>query len=290
MQRLVIISGLSGAGKSTALRALEDIGFYCVDNLPIALLPALSEELTRTLGQSGVSAAVGIDARNVSDLAAFPDILHTLRAHRIDCQVLFLTADRQTLINRYNETRRQHPLAGAGGSISDAIDTEQQRLAPIAELAALSIDSSGLNIYQLRSTVRDLYSQGPQTPTLVFQSFGYKFGTPLDADMVFDMRCLPNPHWDPALRECTGLDETVRAFLEQQPDVQQLYEDIRRFLHAWLPRFAASDRSQVTIGIGCTGGRHRSVYMAHRLGEHFRNQPDTARHGRVLVRHRQLGR
>lgn len=290
MQRLIIVSGLSGAGKSTALRALEDIGFYCVDNLPIALLPALSEELARTMAHSGASAAVGIDARNVSDLAAFPDILRTLRERGIDCQVLFFTADRQTLINRYNETRRQHPLAGAGGAISDAIDTEQQRLAPIAELAALSVDSSGLNIYQLRTTVRDLYGQGPQTPTLVFQSFGYKFGTPLDADMVFDMRCLPNPHWDPTLREFTGLDEAVRAFLEQQPDVRQLYEDIRRFLQAWLPRFAASDRSQVTVGIGCTGGRHRSVYMAHRLGEYFRTQPDTARHGRVLVRHRQLSR
>ena len=285
-QRLIIVSGLSGAGKSTALRALEDMAFYCVDNLPIALLPALGEELTRS-GPS-TPAAVGIDARNFSDLAAFPGILKAIRDGGVDCQVLFFTADRQTLINRYNETRRQHPLAGRGGSISEAIDAEQQRLAPIAELADLSIDSSSLNIYQLRTTVRDLLSHGPQAPTLVFQSFGYKFGAPLDADMVFDMRCLPNPHWDPALREFTGLDAPVREFLERQPDAQQLFADIRAFLDAWLPRFAASDRSQVTVGIGCTGGRHRSVYMAHRLGEHFRTRLDAGQQGRVLVCHRQL--
>ena len=285
-QRLIIVSGLSGAGKSTALRALEDLAFYCVDNLPIALLPALGEELTRS-GPS-TPAAVGIDARNFSDLAAFPGILKALRDSGADCQVLFFTADRQTLINRYNETRRQHPLAGHGGSISEAIDAEQLRLAPIAELADLSIDSSSLNIYQLRTTVRDLLSHGPQAPTLIFQSFGYKFGTPLDADMVFDLRCLPNPHWDPALREFTGLDAPVREFLKRQPDAQQLFADIRAFLEAWLPRFAASDRSQVTVGIGCTGGRHRSVYMAHRLGEYFRARQDAGQQGRVLVRHRQL--
>lgn len=286
MQRLIIVSGLSGAGKSTALRALEDMAFYCVDNLPIALLPALGQELTRS--GTDTPAAVGIDARNFSDLAAFPGILKAIRDNGVACQVLFFTADRQTLINRYNETRRQHPLAGQGGSISEAIDAEQQRLAPIAELADLSIDSSGLNIYQLRTTVRDLLSHGPQAPTLVFQSFGYKFGTPLDADMVFDMRCLPNPHWDAALREFTGLDTPVREFLEQQPDVQQMFADVRQFLDAWLPRFAASDRSQVTVGIGCTGGRHRSVYMADRLGEYFKSRQAAGQQGRVLVRHRQL--
>lgn len=286
-QRLIIVSGLSGAGKSTALRALEDLGFYCVDNLPIALLPALGRELTAR-GGADTPAAVGIDVRNVSDLAAFPGILRNIRGHGVECRVLFFTAERQTLINRYNETRRQHPLARPGVSISEAIDAEQQRLAPIAELADMSIDSSGLNIYQLRTTVRDLLSHGPQAPTLVFQSFGYKFGAPLDADLVFDMRCLPNPHWEPALREFTGLDSPVREFLEQQPDVQRLFDDICRFLDAWLPRFAASDRGQVTVGIGCTGGRHRSVYMAHRLGEHFKAGQGAGEPGRVLVRHRQL--
>ena len=286
-QRLIIVSGLSGAGKSTALRALEDLGFYCVDNLPIALLPALGQELTAR-GGADTPAAVGIDVRNVSDLAAFPAILNDLRAHGGDCRVLFFTADRQTLINRYNETRRQHPLARPGVAISEAIDAEQRRLAPIAELADLCIDSSGLNIYQLRSAVRDLLSHGPQAPTLVLQSFGYKFGAPLDADMVFDMRCLPNPHWEPTLREFTGLDAPVREFLERQDDVQRLFDDICRFLDTWLPRFAASDRSQVTVGIGCTGGRHRSVYMAHRLGDYFKAQLGDGETGRVLVRHRQL--
>lgn len=286
--RLIIVSGLSGAGKSTALRALEDLGFYCVDNLPSALLPALAGELTRSPSRSTAPAAVGIDARNVSDLTAFPAILETLRNSGMDCQVLFFTADRQSLINRFNETRRQHPLATQGGSVSEAIDAEQLRLAPIAELADLSVDSSGLNIYQLRATVRDLLGQGRQAPTLVFQSFGYKFGTPLDADLVFDMRCLPNPHWDPALREYTGLDEPVREFLGQQPDVQQMYADIKQFLDTWLPRFAASDRSQLTVAIGCTGGRHRSVYMATRLGEYFNAQRDAGQPGQVLVRHRQL--
>lgn len=286
-QRLIIVSGLSGAGKSTALRALEDLGFYCVDNLPIALLPSLGRELTARTG-ANTPAAVGIDVRNVSDLAAFPGILRELRGQGVDCRVLFFTAERQTLINRYNETRRQHPLAREGVPISEAIDTEQLRLAPVAELADMSIDSSGLNIYQLRTTVRDLLSQGTHAPTLVFQSFGYKFGTPLDADMVFDMRCLPNPHWEPALRDFSGLDAPVREFLERQPDVPRLFDDICRFLDAWLPRFAASDRGQVTVGIGCTGGRHRSVYMAHRLGEYYKSQQAQTEHGRVLVRHRQL--
>lgn len=285
---LIIVSGLSGAGKSTALRALEDLGFYCVDNLPIALLPALAEELKRSPSRAAAPAAVGIDARNVSDLTAFPAIIETLRGGGMDCQVLFFTADRQSLINRFNETRRQHPLAGQGGSVSEAIDAEQMRLAPIAELADRSIDSSGLNIYQLRATVRELLSHGQHTPRLVFQSFGYKFGTPLDADLVFDMRCLPNPHWDPALREFTGLDDPVREFLASQADVQQMFADVRQFLSTWLPRFAASDRSQLTVAIGCTGGRHRSVYMATRLGEHFKDQRDSGQPGQVLVRHRQL--
>jgi UPF0042 nucleotide-binding protein len=285
-QRLIVVSGLSGAGKSTALHALEDMGFYCVDNLPIALLLALGQELARN--GTNTPAAVGIDARNFSDLEAFPTILKTIRARGANCQVLFFTADRQSLINRYNETRRQHPLASQSRSISEAIDAEQRRLAPIAELADLSIDSSGQNIYQLRTTVRELLSQGPQTPTLVFQSFGYKFGTPLDADMVFDMRCLPNPHWEPALREFTGLDAPVREFLQTQAEVERMFVSVSQFLEAWLPSFASSDRSQLTVGIGCTAGRHRSVYMADRLGRHFTARQDARQHGKVLVRHRQL--
>lgn len=286
-QRLIVVSGLSGAGKSTALHALEDMGFYCVDNLPIALLPALGQELARN--DTHPPAAVGIDARNFSDLQAFPGILNAIRASGADCQVLFFTADRQTLINRYNETRRQHPLAGRGGSVSDAIDVEQALLAPIAERADLLIDSSGQNIYQLRSKVRELLSHGPQAPMLVFQSFGYKFGTPLDADVVFDMRCLPNPHWQPALREFTGRDAPVRDFLAAQPDVERMFESISQFLETWLPAFARSDRSQLTVGIGCTGGRHRSVYMAERLAQHFTALQARTLHGEVLVRHRQLG-
>jgi UPF0042 nucleotide-binding protein len=285
-QRLIVVSGLSGAGKSTALHALEDLGFYCVDNLPIALLPALGKELTRN--GTGLPAAVGIDARNVSDLEAFPAILQAIRASGAECQVLFFTADRQTLLNRYNETRRQHPLAAMGVSVSEAIDAEERLLAPIAELADMLIDSSSQNIYQLRNTVRELLSQGPQAPMLVFQSFGYKFGTPLDADMVFDLRCLPNPHWQPALREFTGLDAPVRDFLQGQEDVERMFASISAFLETWLPSFANSDRSQLTVGIGCTGGRHRSVYMAERLAQHFMAQQATTQPGRVLVRHRQL--
>ena len=285
-QRLIVVSGLSGAGKSTALHALEDMGFYCVDNLPIGLLPALGRELARN--GTDRPAAVGIDARNASDLEAFPTVLQAIRASGANCQVLFFTADRQSLINRYNETRRQHPLAGTGGSVSEAIDAEQRLLAPIAELADMLIDSSGQNIYQLRNSVRELLSQGPQAPMLVFQSFGYKFGTPLDADMVFDMRCLPNPHWQPALRELTGLDAPVRDFLTGQADVERMFATVSQFLETWLPSFAHSDRSQLTVGIGCTGGRHRSVYMAERLAQHFVAQQASTQHGRVLVRHRQL--
>ena len=285
-QRVIVVSGLSGAGKSTALHALEDMGFYCVDNLPIALLPALGQELARN--DTHTPAAVGIDARNFSDLQAFPGILDSIRASGADCQVLFFTADRQTLINRYNETRRQHPLASKGGLVSDAIDAEQALLAPIAALADLLVDSSGQNIYQLRSKVRELLRQGPHAPLLVVQSFGYKFGTPLDADMVFDMRCLPNPHWQPALREHTGRDAPVRDFLAAQPDVERMFDSVSQFLEAWLPAFAHSDRSQLTVGIGCTGGRHRSVYMAERLGQHFMALKARTLHGDVLVRHRQL--
>lgn len=285
-QRLIVVSGLSGAGKSTALHALEDLGFYCVDNLPIALLPALGQELARN--GTGLPAAVGIDARNVSDLEAFPAILQSICDSGADCQVLFFTADRQTLLNRYNETRRQHPLAAGGVSVSEAIDAEQRLLAPIAGLADMLIDSSGQNIYQLRNTVRELLSHGPQAPMLVFQSFGYKFGTPLDADMVFDLRCLPNPHWQPALREFTGLDAPVRDFLQGQEDVERMFAAISEFLETWLPSFANSDRSQLTVGIGCTGGRHRSVYMAERLAQHFTARQATTQPGRVLVRHRQL--
>ncbi|MGY4492470.1 RNase adapter RapZ [Pseudomonas putida] len=283
--RLIIVSGRSGSGKSTALDVLEDNGFYCIDNLPAGLLPELAERaLIRTeLAQPLV--AVSIDARNLpSDLSQFPQLLQQARDKHIQCDVLYLDADEETLLKRFSETRRRHPLSTANRSLAEAIRVETNLLSPIADLADLKINTTHLNLYQLRDSLklRLLNKPEPGTAFLV-ESFGFKRGMPVDADLVFDVRCLPNPYWKPELRDHSGLEQPVIDYLAAQPDVEEMYQDIATYLQKWLPRFAASNRAYVTIAIGCTGGHHRSVYLTERLGQALQQTLKN-----VQVRHRDL--
>ena len=281
--RLIIVSGRSGSGKSTALDVLEDNGFYCIDNLPAGLLPDLAESALTEMLQPQV--AVSIDARNLpSHLQRFPELLDEVRARHIHCDVLYLDADEETLLKRFSETRRRHPLTSGTRSLAEAIRDESQLLGPIADLADLKIDTTHLNLYQLRDSLklRLLDKPDPGTAFLV-ESFGFKRGMPVDADLVFDVRCLPNPYWRPELRDFSGLDQPVIEYLDAQADVADMYQDIRGYLEKWLPRFAASNRAYVTIAIGCTGGHHRSVYLAERLGSTLKAQLKN-----VQVRHRDL--
>ncbi|PTQ71802.1 RNase adapter RapZ [Pseudomonas sp. GV071] len=283
--RLIIVSGRSGSGKSTALDVLEDNGFYCIDNLPAGLLPELAERSLLHTELLQPLVAVSIDARNLpSQLKRFPELLAEVRARHIQCDVLYLDADDETLLKRFSETRRRHPLTSDERSLAEAIHDESLLLSPITDLADLKIDTTHLNLYQLRDTLklRLLNKPEPGTAFLV-ESFGFKRGMPVDADLVFDVRCLPNPYWKPELREHSGLDTVVAEYLQEQPDVQEMYDDIYAYLHKWLPRIAASNRSYVTVAIGCTGGHHRSVYLADRLGKELKKTLKN-----IQVRHRDL--
>ena len=280
--RLVIVSGRSGSGKSTALHVLEDAGFYCIDNLPAALLPDL---LGRTHGEPALThMAVSIDARNMpADLARFGGILAALPG-ALCVEVLYLDADDTTLLKRFSETRRRHPLSNAGTSLAEALAAERELLAPIAVHAARVIDTSSMSLHELRDLVRrTIGAETGSGMVVLFESFGFKRGVPDDADLVFDLRCLPNPHWDPRLRELTGRDPEVVRFLESSPEVGEMLADIGVFLDRWLERFAASSRSYTTVAVGCTGGRHRSVYLCERLHARFR-----ARWPGAQLRHRDL--
>ncbi|MBM7061566.1 RNase adapter RapZ [Pseudomonas sp. UL073] len=283
--RLIIVSGRSGSGKSTALDVLEDNGFYCIDNLPALLLPELAERALLHTELLEPLVAVSIDARNLpSQLQRFPELLDEVRARHINCDVLYLDADSDALLKRFSETRRRHPLTNENRPLAEAIEDERVLLGPIADLADLKIDTTHLNLYQLRDTLklRLLNKPEPGTAFLV-ESFGFKRGMPVDADLVFDVRCLPNPYWKPELRDHSGLDQPVCDYLAAQPDVEEMYQDILAYLSKWLPRFAASNRAYVTIAIGCTGGHHRSVYIAERLGQVLKEQLKN-----VQVRHRDL--
>ena len=283
--RLIIVSGRSGSGKSTALDVLEDHGFYCIDNLPATLLPELAERALLQTELLQPQVAVSIDARNLpSQLLRFPELLDEARGRHIKCDVLYLDAEHDTLLKRFSETRRRHPLTNDNRSLAEAIKDEELLLAPIADLADLKIDTTRLNLYQLRDTIklRLLNQPEPGTAFLV-ESFGFKRGMPVDADLVFDVRCLPNPYWKPDLRDHSGLEPAVAEYLASQPDVEEMYQDILGYLNKWLPRFAASNRAYVTIAIGCTGGHHRSVYIAERLGSALKPSLKN-----VQVRHRDL--
>ena len=274
---LILVSGLSGSGKSIALDVLEDAGYYCVDNLPATLL----NEVVRYLSEAGhTRAAVSIDARSAA-LAALPRALGQIKAGGVDCQLLFLEASEAALLRRFSETRRRHPLATQGLTIAEAIVREREMLEGVAELGH-RIDTSDMLPRALRNWVKDLLGLDTASVLLLFESFGFKQGLPLDADWVIDARMLPNPHYDPALRPLTGRDAPVAQYLEAQEPVQRLYADVSAFLERWLPDMVRDNRNHVTVAIGCTGGRHRSVYLTERLAAHFGQK------WKVLVRHRGL--
>ncbi len=281
--RLIIVSGRSGSGKSTALNVLEDNDFYCIDNLPAMLLPELAERSLLVAELVHPQIAVSIDARNApNQLERFPELLAGLRERHIVCDVLYLDADDETLLKRFSETRRRHPLTNDSRSLAEAIRDEKVLLAPITDLADLTINTSHLNLYQLRDSIKLRLLDKPEPGTaFLIESFGFKRGVPVDADVVFDIRCLPNPYWKPDLRAYCGLDQPIIDYLNEQTDVEEMYADIYAYLAKWLPRFAASNRAYVTVAIGCTGGQHRSVYMAQRLGEALRQELSN-----VQIRHR----
>jgi RNase adapter protein RapZ len=276
--QLILISGMSGSGKSVALNALEDAGYYCVDNLPASLLPATTEFL-RDQGYGRI--AVSIDVRSGEGLAELPLNVSHLKRSGVDLRLIFLDAKTDTLTRRFSETRRRHPLSDGKLTITECIARERELLATIGELGA-RLDTSDLSANALRAWIRDFLGIERGKLTLVFQSFGFKHGIPLDADQVFDVRCLPNPHYDPALRDLTGKDQAVIEFLEREPDVKRMAADIQKFVGDWLPNFERDNRSYLNVAIGCTGGRHRSVYLAEGLARHFKGS------AQILLRHREL--
>jgi UPF0042 nucleotide-binding protein len=282
--RLIIVSGLSGSGKSVALAMLEDLEFYCVDNIPAGLLPGFIAYTVRTSEPAYRNTAVGVDARNrPEDLADVPRLVAELRRSGIACDVLFLRADTDTLLKRFSETRRRHPLSRSGLGLQEAMEQEERLLLPVANAADLTVDTSRLSVHELRELIRERVVERKTGPSLLFQSFAYRHGVPDDADFVFDARALPNPYWEPALRDCTGRDDAVARFMAQHDDARQFLADITNFLERWLPSLVRSNRSYLTIAVVCTGGQHRSVYFAERLAAHF-----DGRYGRALIRHRDL--
>ncbi|HIF86142.1 MAG TPA: RNase adapter RapZ [Gammaproteobacteria bacterium] len=282
--KLTIISGRSGSGKSTVLHVLEDRGYYCIDNLPASLLSSLASRISSDA--TGIpNVAVSIDARNISaDLDKFPRIINELKNKSLSTEIVFLDANSQTLLKRFSETRRKHPLSSEAIGLKEAIDKESELLEAISIMASLSIDTSNMSLHQLRDTVKNHLLDDQQTTlALLFQSFGFKNGLPVDADIVYDVRCLPNPYWDNSLRSLTGLDDAVVGFLDSQEEVQEMCSDIENFLQKWIPSFESNNRSYITVALGCTGGQHRSVYMCEKLGEIFSTQGSN-----VQVRHREL--
>lgn len=282
--KLIIVSGRSGSGKSTALHVLEDLGYYCIDNLPIGLLSPLTREALNS-PEARQHIAVSIDARNLSgDIANFETLYNQLQHPDLSLEIIYLDAADQILLQRFHATRRKHPLSTPERSLSEAIKDEKVLLEPIARLADLHIDTSERSMYELREMVRErVVGRGAQQMALLVQSFGYKHGVPVDSDFVFDVRCLPNPYWDTRLRGYTGADEPVQTFLEHQPETGPLLNDLRDFLDRWLPGFHNVNRSYMTISIGCTGGQHRSVYIAEQLAAHF-----VTRFSNVQLRHTEL--
>jgi UPF0042 nucleotide-binding protein len=276
--QLVLITGLSGSGKSVALDVLEDASYYCVDNLPVQLLPELVSYLQRERHER---VALTMDVRSGQSVEALPRVLEALRAQGIEVKVLFLEAKTDTLLRRFSETRRRHPLSEGTLTLTEAITRERDALQEIAA-SAHHIDTSDLNPNGLRAWVKDFVGLKGTGLTLLFESFGYKNGVPLDADLVFDVRCLPNPHYDPQLRPLTGRDVAVIEFLRSESEVGHLLDDIGTFVASWLPCYQRDNRSYLTVAVGCTGGRHRSVYITETLAQRFHSTMP------VLVRHREL--
>ncbi|MFT4764705.1 MAG: UPF0042 nucleotide-binding protein [Oleispira sp.] len=290
--RLIIISGRSGSGKSAALNVLEDQGFYCIDNLPLGLLAALIEQAQQQKYHPTVDnevslqrLAVSIDARNAAqDMGQFPTILNSIKQGPFKAEVLYLDAHKDTLMQRFSSTRRKHPLTNNDTSLDEALASENTLLHSISDLADLSLDTTHLSVHELRSLIKLRISNKKSADmALLFQSFGFKHGIPIDADLVFDVRNLPNPYWDPSLRQFTGKDPEIIAFLQKEPLVQEMLSDINNYLVKWLPSFEQANRSYMTVAIGCTGGHHRSVFISEALTKLF-----TAQFDNVQVRHREL--
>ena len=283
--RLIVVSGLAGSGKSVALHMLEDLGYYCIDNLPLGLLSEVSADTLNRQGLDFDRLALGIDARSRRDeIARFQERIRSLRDAGIAIEVIYLHADTDTILRRYSETRRKHPLTDDHTSLIDAVHTDRELLAPIAESADVSIDTSHTNIHQLRDIIRNRVEGGASGElSILLQSFGFKYGLPQAVDFVFDVRCLPNPHWVPELRELTGQDAPVAEHLAAQPQTGAMLDDIHGFVSRWLPEFARENRAYVTIAVGCTGGKHRSVYIIEQLARRLRET-----YAQTLVRHNEL--
>ena len=285
--RLIIVSGLSGSGKSVALHVLEDLGYYCIDNMPAALLNSVVDEVTLGGDQPAQLLAVGVDARNRrKDLEALPELIKDLRKRGIQTDLLFLQASDDVLLKRYSETRRRHPLAEHGTALRAAIASEREILSEVVNSADLIFDTSRTSVYELADAIRERIDQRrSNTLSVLIESFGFKYGIPADADFVFDLRCLPNPYWTVELRGLTGRDREVSEFLDAQPAFINMHDDILAFLKRWIPEYIDVNRGYLTVAVGCTGGQHRSVYMADKLGAALRDI-----HEPVLTRHNELGR
>ena len=280
---LVIVSGMSGSGKSVALKTFEDLGYYCVDNLPAELLP----EFVRRMLASHASPdriAVGIDARSLGDLSDVPEVLSQVGAQGMDTRLLFFDTRDEVLLRRYADTRRRHPLSHLGLVLPDAISLERQALKPLRQIADHVLDTSELNVHQMRRHILTEYGLSGSGLSLLFESFAYRRGVPAEADFVFDARVLPNPHWDARLRPLSGRDAAVADHLDAEPEVIAYVGQVQGFLDAWLPKLRSETRSYVTVAFGCTGGRHRSVYLAERLARHCRETG----WAEVAVHHREL--
>lgn len=279
--RLVIISGRSGSGKTISLHVLEDLGYYCIDNLPVDMLPNLVDKLQNDHPRLAVS----IDSRNLPDEEhLLKDVITQLQRPSWNCEMIYLDADQKSLLRRFSETRRRHPLSNEKVTLEEAIEQERVLLSPLASMADITIDTSYLSQHQLCRLIRDRVAKEKTSQLqLLIQSFGFKNGMPADADFIFDVRCLPNPYWEPHLRELTGIDKAVGEYLQASPEVSEMIDDIIHFLKNWIPRFEADNRSYLTVCIGCTGGRHRSVYITDQLVQRAKSMQMN-----VQVRHRDL--
>ena len=283
--RVIVVTGLSGSGKSIALHVLEDVGFYCIDNLPVSLFDALVRDITVKPAAARGLTAIGIDALSPGgDLDRLPGMIKRLRDHGVDCEIVYLDADNQVLIQRFSETRRRHPLTEDGRTLEQAIALERQMLEPLLDLSRLKIDTSRTTLHELREIIRArVADRHSGEMSIMLQSFGFKHGVPRNADFVFDARCLPNPHWHPELRPLTGRDAQVAKFLGDDLRVKAMLSHISEFLTHWIPCFEGEGRSYLTIAVGCTGGQHRSVYLIEQLTRFLDSQ------GRnVVSTHREL--
>lgn len=283
--RLIVVSGRSGSGKSTVLHVLEDVGYICIDNLPVGMLTSLFDHLRQGESYSSNKVAVGIDTRNArEELAQFPVILDQLKSTGISCDVVFLNASQSALIRRFSETRRRHPLSSESVDLKKAIALDMKLLEPIAAIASRHIDTSNMSLHQLRDLIKkQIVPENPDTMAVLFQSFAFKYGVPVDADFVFDVRCLPNPYWKTELRQYNGGDPPVIEFLDSQTDVAAMLADLNGFISRWIPSFVRSNRSYLTIAVGCTGGQHRSVYICNQLALQFEGKLPN-----IQTQHREL--